>query len=98
MVAIKKFWLSSSLNFSSPHKSNLNKLLSSRKRILYLSSMGLIVAKSTFLGLAKLGQLIKKWQVVSAVFSEQLQISLGVSSNFYDFLEDLNPHEPGKSI
>ena len=97
MVAFKIFWLSSSLNFSSPYKSNWSKLLSSRKRVVYLSSMGLIVAKSTFLGLTKFGQLIKKWQVVSAVLSLQLQIALGVSSNLCAFLWLLRGLNPTRS-
>ena len=97
MVAFKIFWLSSSLNFSSPYKSNLTKLLSSTKRVVYLSSMGLIVAKSTFLGLTKFGQLIKKWQVVSAVLSLQLQIALGVSSNLCALLWLLRGLKPTRS-
>ena len=55
MVAFKIFWSSSSLYFSSPYKSNWSKLLSSKNRVLYLSSMGLTIAKSTFVGLTKLG-------------------------------------------
>ena len=97
MVAFKIFWLSSSLNFSSPYKSNLTKLLSSTKRVVYLSNMGLILAKSTFLGLTKFGQLIKKWQVVSAVLSLQLQIALGVSSNLCALLWLLRGLKPTRS-
>ena len=97
MVCFKIFGLSSSLNFSSPYKSNMTKLFSSTKRVVYLSSMGLIVAKSTFLGLTKFGQLIKKWQVVSAVLSLQLQIALGVSSNLCAFLWLLRGLKPTRS-
>ena len=97
MVAFKIFWLSSSLNFSSPYKSNWSKLLSSMKRVVYLSNMGLIEAKSTFLGLTKFGQLIKKWQVVSAVLSRQLQIALGVSSNLCALLWLLRGLKPTRS-
>ena len=97
MVASKIHWLSSRLNLSLPYKRSWSKLLSSRKRVLYLSSMGLTVAKRTFLGLTKLEQLRKKWQEVSAIFGEQLQKSLGVSSKLCALLWLLRGLKPTRS-
>ena len=85
IVAVRIFWFSSSLSFSSPYKSKCTNLVSERKVILLTLSIGFTTPKRVFLWLIKLGQRSKKWQVVSAS-REQLQVSWGVSRKWCDFL------------